>query len=290
VRSQHFPSNDQLVTMAVCLRGPQFSTIEATRSDFALARELAVPIEITVGAGRWSTRVKPVRVLDRLRLLGDDITYVHCNTLEDEEIGMIADSGGCAAVSPEVEMSMGLGYPATGRLIAAGVAPTPSVDVVTHVSGELFTVMRMAMAAERSRAHEAARARDEEVTSLDLTAADMLHFATVEAAKAVKLDHKVGRLAPGMEADVIVVDTRAVGMFPLNNPIGTLIYGTRASDVSEVFVRGVPVKRAGKLVGTDVARLRSLAEDARDRILAGTGLEPGFDWRLRSSAWSAPNV
>jgi cytosine/adenosine deaminase-related metal-dependent hydrolase len=288
VRSEHFSSEDQLTTMAVCLRGPQFSTVEATEADFALARDISVPIEITVGAGRWSTRVKPLKVLERLGLLGDDITYVHCNTLDDDEITLIADSGGCAAISPEVEMSMGLGYPATGRLLAAGVAPTPSVDVVTHISGELFTVMRMAIAAERSRAHEAARAREEEVTTLDLTASDMLRFATAEAAKAVKLDHKVGRLAPGMEADVIIVDTSAVGMFPVNNPVGTLIYGTRASDVRDVFIRGVPVKRAGKLIGTDVARLRSKAEEARDRILDGTRLEPGFDWRLSSLAWSAP--
>ena len=144
VRTEHFSSDDSLVTMAVCLRGPQFSSVEATLSDFALARDLAVPIEITVGAGRWSTRVQPVRALNRLGLLADDITYVHCNTLDDEEIALIANTGGCAAISPEVEMSMGLGYPATGRLVAAGVAPTPSVDVVTHVSGDLFAVMRTA--------------------------------------------------------------------------------------------------------------------------------------------------
>lgn len=289
VRSEHFSSDDQLTTMAVCLRGPQFSTVEATRSDFELAREIAVPIEITVGAGRWSTRVQPVRALQGLELLGDDITYVHCNTLDDDEIQLIADSGGCAAISPEVEMSMGLGYPATGRLAAAGVAPTPSVDVVTHISGELFTVMRMALAAERSRRHEEARRRDDEITQLELSAEDMLRYATVEAARAVKVDHKVGRLTPGMDADVIIVSTAAVGMFPVNNPIGTLIYGTRASDVRDVFIRGSAVKRNGVLVGTDVSRLRRMADEARDRILDGTGFEPGFDWRISSTEWSAPD-
>jgi cytosine/adenosine deaminase-related metal-dependent hydrolase len=289
VRSEHFSSDDQLTTMAVCLRGPQFSTLEATRADFELARDIAVPIEITVGAGRWSSRVQPVRVLDRLGLLGDDITYVHCNTLEDDEIRLIADSGGCAAISPEVEMSMGLGYPATGRLAAAGVAPTPSVDVVTHISGELFTVMRMALAAERSRCHEEARGRNEEITQLELSADDMLRYATADAARAVKLDHKVGRLTPGMDADVIIVDTRAVGMFPVNNPIGTLVYGTRASDVRDIFVRGSLVKRDGFLVGTDVDRIRRMADEARDHILEGSGFEPGFDWRMSSPEWSAPD-
>lgn len=288
VRAEHFASEDQLTTMAVCLRGPQFSTMEATSSDFALARELDVPIEVTVGAGRWSTRVSPVRALERAGLLGDDITYVHCNTLADEELRMIADTGGGAAISPEVEMSMGLGYPATGRLIAHGIAPTPSVDVVTHVSGDLFAVMRMAITAERSRLHQEALARDEEITELGLSAEDMLRFATVEAARTLGLDARVGRLAPGMEADVIVVDTSAVGMFPLNNPIGTLVYGTRASDVRNIFVRGTPVKRDGILVGVDLPRLRDLAGSARDRVLEGSGLEPGFVWRLDSEAWSAP--
>jgi 5-methylthioadenosine/S-adenosylhomocysteine deaminase len=289
VKSDHFSSDNQLSTMAVCLRGPQFATIEATQADFALARDLAVPIEVTVGAGRWSTRVEPVRVLEGLGLLGDDMTYVHCNTLTDEEIKLIADTGGCAAVSPEVEMSMGLGYPATGRLAEMEVAPTPSVDVVTHVSGDLFTVMRMALAAERSRRHEDARGRNEEVTELDLTADEMLRFATAEAAKAVKLEDKIGRLAPGMAADVIVVSTSAVGMFPLNNPMGTLIYGTRTSDVRDIFVAGKPVKRKGKLVDVDLNRLRTQAETARDHILAESGLQPGFGWRMASADWSAPD-
>lgn len=288
VRERHFASDDGLVTMAVCLRGPQFSSIEATRSDFALARELAVPIEITVGAGRWSTRVQPVRTLSGMGLLGPDITYVHCNTLDDGEIEMIADTGGCAAISPEVEMSMGLGYPATGRLVAAGVDPTPSVDVVTHVSGDLFSVMRAAISAERAKAHHEAQERGEEITHLELSADDMLRFATSGAARAVRLDHRVGRLTPGLEADVIVIDTSAVGMFPLNNPIGTVVYGTRPSDVRDVFVSGRPMKRGGTLLGVDMARLRRLADEARDRVLAGTGFEPGFGWRMSSDAWSAP--
>jgi cytosine/adenosine deaminase-related metal-dependent hydrolase len=288
VRSEHFTSDDQLVTMAVCLRGPQFSTIEATRADFALARDIAVPIEITVGAGRWSTRVQPVKVLEREGLLDGDVTYVHCNTLDDEEISLIAESGGCASISPEVEMSMGLGYPATGRLLGAGVAPTPSVDVVTHVSPDLFSVMRVALAAERSRLHEEARSRDEEITELQLTAEDMLRFATTEGARAVRQEDKIGRLTPGMEADIVVVDTNALGMFPLNNPVGTLVYGTRASDVRDVFVRGELVKKNGSLVGVNVPRLRVMAEAARDRILQGTGFEPGFDWRMTGDQWRAP--
>lgn len=288
VRAEHFSSDDQLTTMAVCLRGPQFSSVDATRADFALARELDLPIQVTVGAGRWSTRVEPVRVLQRENLLGDDITYVHCCTLSDEELRMIADSGGGAAVSPEVEMSMGLGYPATGRLVSVGVAPTPSVDVVTHVSGDLFSVMRTALATERLRLHEEARARDEEITQLGLTVEDILGFATRDAGRTLGMDNKIGRLAPGLEADVIVVRTGAVGMFPVNNPVGTLVYGTQPSDVDTIFVRGEPVKEGGVLVGLDVDDLRRQAETTRDKVLAGTGLEPGFDWRLSSGDWGAP--
>jgi cytosine/adenosine deaminase-related metal-dependent hydrolase len=288
VRTQHFSSDDQLTTMAVCLRGPQFSSVEATLADFALARELDLPIQVTVGAGRWSTRVRPVEVLHRLGLLADDTTYVHCNTLSNHELRLIADTGGGAAVSPEVEMSMGLGYPATGRLIEVGIAPTPSVDVVTHVSGELFTVMRMAIAAERARMHTLAFERGEEITQLGLTAEDMLRFGTHDAARTLKLDHKIGRLAPGMEADIIIVSTDAVGMFPMNNPVGTLVYGARASDVRTVFVRGTVVKHDGVLVGIDLPALRNAAVETRDRLLHAAGFTPGFDWRIESDAWRAP--
>ena len=76
--------------------------------------------------------------------LSADITWVHCNSLADAELRLIADSGGTASCSPELELHMGHGRPAVGRLLAVGVRPSLSVDTCVNVGGDLFGIMRAA--------------------------------------------------------------------------------------------------------------------------------------------------
>ncbi len=85
VRKQHFPSDDGLVTMAVAARGPQFTTLDITEKDFRTARDLGVRITVHVGDGLWGFS-RPLVQLQSRGLLGDDTTYVHCNTIGDERI------------------------------------------------------------------------------------------------------------------------------------------------------------------------------------------------------------
>jgi 5-methylthioadenosine/S-adenosylhomocysteine deaminase len=88
--------------MAFAARGPQFTTLDITANEFRRAREL----------GLWGTTGPVVQLASR-RLLGEDITYVHCNMLSDEDFRLIGDSGATASIAPEVELQMGHGFLAT---------------------------------------------------------------------------------------------------------------------------------------------------------------------------------
>ena len=81
--------------------------------------------------------------------MGPDTTYIHCTDSTDEELDLIAKTGGSASVAPFVEMLMGHGVPPTGRLVARGVRPSLSIDVVSSVPGDMFTQMRTALVQER---------------------------------------------------------------------------------------------------------------------------------------------
>ncbi|WP_269066974.1 amidohydrolase family protein [Streptomyces spinoverrucosus] len=122
VAGTYCSSKDQLLTLALASLGPEFSSVQETVEDVRLARELDIPTSLHVGAGMLGQR-RAVTRMARSGLLGPDIVYVHCNTCTDEELRLIAESGGHASISPRVEMQMGHGYPATGRLIAAGSSP-----------------------------------------------------------------------------------------------------------------------------------------------------------------------
>jgi cytosine/adenosine deaminase-related metal-dependent hydrolase len=278
VASQYFSSDDQLVTLAMAPRGNQFATLEVTESDYRLADELNIRITCHAGDGEWG-KGRPIAQLAERGLLGPTQTYVHCNSLADDELRMMADHGCTASISPDIEMQMGHGWPATGRLLDAGVRPSLSIDVCCSNGGHLFGTIRATIGSQRGFDQAEAGGLLKE---LKLTCRDVLEFATIEGARAIGMDGKIGSLTPGKRADIILIRTDNFGMTPLNNPIGAVVYNAHPGLVDTVIVDGNVVKRDGTLVGVDVARVRRLAVESRDDILrranGANGARLGGDW------------
>jgi 5-methylthioadenosine/S-adenosylhomocysteine deaminase len=263
VQEQYFSSSDQLVTLAMALRGPQFATLDITEGDLRLSRELGLFATLHAGDGEWG-RSRPITRMRDRSLLGDDITYVHCNTLADDELQDIADSGGTASIAPDIEMQMGHGWPATGRLMQHGIRPSLSIDTCVSNGGHMFGTMRATLATQRAIDNQVPGASDR--PSVTLTSHDVLSFATIEGARACHLADKVGSLRPGKQADIVVLDATDLGLTPLNNPVGQVVYAAHPGHVETVLVAGNVVKRDGKLVGGIEQRARELGQRARDHI------------------------
>jgi len=267
IRAELFPhEGDRRLRMGLALRGPAFTTPETTAADFALARDLGVPISIHVGMSGFPNSVE---TLHRLGLLGADVNYVHANQLSEREFDLISASGGSISLSPSIDMLMALGtYPATGHALARGIPVGLAVDTTTGTGTDLFTEMRVALAAERSRANAAAVSRDEAVAAVDLNQRDMLRLATVGGAHAWHLDLEVGTLTPGKAADIIVVDMRRPHLDGFDDPVTTLVMGAGPADVETVIVAGEIVKADGELAGAHAERASRLMHESRDRIRA----------------------
>jgi len=282
LREGRLSSDDALVTLCLAPRGNQFATMEVTEQDWRLAAELGLRISCHAGDGEWG-RNRPIAQLAKHGLLGPTMTFVHCNTLADDELVMMADAGASASISPDIELQMGHGWPATGRLLDAGIRPSLSIDVCCSNGGHLFGTMRATIGTQRGFDNEHARERGEpSVSTMELSCRDVLEFATIEGARACGLDAKIGSLTPGKRADVIVVRADSFGMTPMNNPVGAFVYNAHPGLVDTILVDGVVVKRAGVLVGVDSARVRRLAIDARDNIIGRAGVQAGAriggDW------------
>ena len=282
LREGRLSSDDALVTLCLAPRGNQFATMEVTEHDWRLAAELGLRISCHAGDGEWG-RNRPIAQLADAGLLGPTMTFVHCNTLADDELAMMADAGASASISPDIELQMGHGWPATGRLLDAGIRPSLSIDVCCSNGGHLFGTMRATIGTQRGFDNERARERGEpSVSTMELSCRDVLEFATIEGARACGLDAKIGSLTPGKRADVIVVRADSFGMTPMNNPVGAFVYNAHPGLVETILVDGVVVKRAGVLVGVDHSRVRRLAIEARDSIIdrAGgqAGARLGGDW------------
>jgi cytosine/adenosine deaminase-related metal-dependent hydrolase len=249
--------------MALGLRGPVVSTMDETAADVALARELGLPVSLHVhGTGGWPHGDRPIAGMAERGLLDDRTTVVHGNGLSDDQLAMLADAGGSVSVSPDVELKMGFEPLITGRALAAGLRPSLSIDDCPSAGGDMFGAMRTAVAAERGR----------------LTSRDVLAFATVDGARACGRDARTGSLTVGKDADFLLLDAEDVSVFPVGDPVGTIVAAGHPGLVDSVFVAGRPVKRDGKLLGVDVAALRARLLESRDRIAAAAGITLDGSW------------
>lgn len=268
---QYFSSKDQLLTLGLAGFGPEFNSLEGNQADWALARECDARITVHVGVGTFGKHGKVAEV-GKTGLYGPDTTFIHCTTLNDDEIQMIVDNGATVSLASPVEMMMGHGMVPTQKFLNRGLRPSLSVDVETNVPGDMFTQMRSVISLQRALIFDRKLAGEENLPDF-LNARDVLEFATIEGARANGLEHKVGTLTPGKEADIIMLRTDRANVFPINDPIGAVVWGMDTSNVDSVFVAGKALKRDGRLLGVDLDRVRKMAYASRDYVVAKSGFK-----------------
>jgi cytosine/adenosine deaminase-related metal-dependent hydrolase len=279
IRETYFSSDDGLLTLAMAARQPGNVNHDVAKHDWALARELDILISVHVGMRLHTLHYTPVKDMHDLGLMGPDVCYIHMTDLTDQEMDFIAETGGKASVAPYVEMLMGHGPPPTGKLLARGVRPSLSVDVVSSVPGEMFTQMRTALVYDRILEFTPT---PDEAYAPKLTHRDVLEFATIDGARACGLEERVGSLTVGKQADLVLLKTEAINTMPVLDPIGTIVVFADTSNVDSVFVAGRAVKRNGELVGVDLKQTFQRLEESRNHILGEGGLLP--DWAAESAA------
>ena len=265
VRAAHaLLADDPLIHLAVATSNPETSNFGRVAADIALARELGVGVTMhAFGTARPSA---PER-LSAAGLMGDDLTFIHCNSFTPGDFALVAAHGAHVSSAPEVEMQMGLGPAPLTRMLAGGLHPTVSVDIVPAVGGELFTQLRFMLQTQRMLDQQAAQQNGTPLTTLPVSTRDVLPYATTHAAASLGLEDRIGSLTPGKQADVIVVNALDLNLF-LSEPSAALVSAAHPGNVDTVLVAGRIVKRHKQLVGVNLGPLRRDAKTARERLLA----------------------
>jgi 5-methylthioadenosine/S-adenosylhomocysteine deaminase len=258
LQSQYFSSTDQLLTLEL--------NAAPNAENWALARQAGVPIICHIVGDRSGS----FEAIGKAGLMGPDNEYIHCTQLNETHWKMIADTGGKISIAPAIEMQMRHGMPPLQTSLDHGIQPSLSVDVECNMTADMFTVMRTTFTLQRALVNERSLAGEENLPSL-LGCRDVIEMATIAGARAAHLDHKIGTLSPGKEADIIMLAADRINVFPLNNVPGTVVTLMDTSNVDTVFVAGKVVKWQGKLVGVDLGRLRRMVEKSRDGVLARAG-------------------
>jgi cytosine/adenosine deaminase-related metal-dependent hydrolase len=276
LRRGRFASDDGLLTLGLAILGPHYATMEVARADFRLAREFGLVASMHQGGGAAKTPVGWETLITE-GLVGPGINIVHGNDLSDELFGQLVDLGASFSVTPENEMTQGHGFPITGRLLARGVAPSLGVDLESVLAGDMMGVARIALGMQRALDNAESRRRTGAIPSTStIPVRQALSWITIEGARMLGLDDRIGSLAPGKQADITLVDARALHLQPVHDPAATVIMQAGRGDVEAVMIAGRFVKRDGRLLAGGL--------DEKLGLLAASGTRIVEELRRRQQA------
>ena len=258
---------DALVTLGMAVLGPHYSTLEVSAHDFALAKELDLVASMHQGGGEAKTPGGWEALMEK-GLVGPHINVVHGNNLTDQQLKAFVERGVSFSITPENEMAQGHGHPITGRLRALGAAPSVGVDLESAVSGDMFTVARMALASQRALDNATERAKSGGIPATStVPAAEAFDWITMRGASMLKMSDRIGSLAPGKQADIAVMALGPLAMWPVHDAVATVVMQGSGARVRDVVVAGRFAKRDGRLLRSDLAAVRNRLAASADRIL-----------------------
>jgi len=257
-------SNGGLLSLGLAWRGVSTGatgsvSAGAYKQDFDAARRLGIPISVHANNRKGSDTIA---VLARENFLGRDVQVIHATWVTSEEIRALADAGSSVSFSPFTEMRIGFGFPPTGEFLGARVPVGLSVDTV-ELSGnaDMFAIMKAIQNAENARA----------LSEFRLPARRVLQLGTIEGARSIGMDSRIGSLAPGKRADIIMVNTRDLNLAGRGDPAHLLVEAAQPANVDTVMVDGRILKRRGRLTAIDTARVAGEADAALAALLKRAG-------------------
>ena len=283
IRKQWFSSDDQLVTM---IMGGEIY-LPGYEKAWKIGRELNLQVAAHI--------LSPFGMRPTFDLLaqgkggdsgtlgiGPDNLFVHMTGMSDMAWEKVRLAGSRVSLAVPIEMNMRHGMPPILKTQSLGIEPSLSVDVECTMTADMFTQMRSAMTLQRALVNQMILdpgfatgnwwPAPPTGTPPLLQTQDVLRYATINGAKDLRLDRKIGTLTPGKEADIILLDAEAINVAPLNNVPGAVVSLMERSNVETVIVAGKVRKWKGQMLDVDLRRLRHELEESRDHVFQAAGI------------------
>jgi cytosine/adenosine deaminase-related metal-dependent hydrolase len=218
---------------------------------------------------------RPVEHMHEIGALNERTLLNHMTSLDDRDVGFVADSGARISQNPTSAIKLAKGTTQTGKwpeLLAAGVPMALGTDA-ENVSNHQDICRSMQLAALLPR--------DARRDPNAVTAEQAVEMATISGATALWMHDETGSLEVGKQADVVVFDTADFDWRPLHNPVANLVYGATGHSVDTVLVGGDVLLEHKKLTRVDEGALREQVEQINRRVLAEIGIDALPAWPVR---------
>jgi 5-methylthioadenosine/S-adenosylhomocysteine deaminase len=260
--------DENLLSFCLAPHAP-YTVSDATFERIAVyAAELDLPIHTHLHETSDEIRdsisshgVRPLQRLQQLGLLGPNLIAVHGVHLTAAEIALLAQHGCHVAHCPTSNLKLASGLAPTHALAQAGVNIGLGTDsAASNNRLDIFAELRLAALLGKHGANDAAA----------FPARAALEMATINAARALGLEAKIGSLEAGKRADITAINCGALELSPCYDPLSHLAYAAGRENVSHVWVDGELLVKHGKLLTIDSAEIIARASYWRDKIMPGS--------------------
>lgn len=204
-----------------------------------------------------STGGRPLARLESLGLLGPSLVAVHMTQLTEDEIFLLAKTKVNVVHCPASNMKLASGFCPVQALKDAGVNVSLGTDSsASNNDLNLFGEMKLAALIGKGYFSDPKA----------LNANMVLRMATINGARALGLEEKVGSIEIGKEADMIVVDINEPATSPVYNPVSHLVYSTARNQISDVWVAGKILLKDKMLLTINETSLMKKSQNWADKI------------------------
>jgi 5-methylthioadenosine/S-adenosylhomocysteine deaminase len=259
--------NDPLITPAIAPHAPFTVSKEHLQETRRLATELGTPILIHLSETtdeveqiRTRTGMTPGAYLESIGFLGDDVVAAHGVWLTPEEIASLAAADTSVVHCPESNMMLASGAAPVAALRAA------HVDVGLGTDGPAGSNNNLDMFEEMASAARLQKVMRKDPRALGARA--VLEMATINGARALNMESKIGSIETGKRADLIIVDLAGVRTQPVYSIESAIVYAASGGEVVSTIVEGKFLMRDRRLLTVDVPAALAKANAYRDRVRA----------------------
>jgi 5-methylthioadenosine/S-adenosylhomocysteine deaminase len=210
-------------------------------------------------AGWLPTGVSPVRYVLQWGLFhAPEVLAVHCVQVDDDDIDVLAEHDVAIAYCPRCNAKLGMGTAPLSDFLVHGMRVGIGTDSpASNNTVDVFDEMRIGLLIQRG----AARASF-------FTAEQFIRLATLDAARALRMDDVVGSLEPGKHADIIAVDLSSSHQVPTQDPYGALVHAANQENVLMTMVGGKMLYEHGRACTLDAQDSVSRVEQMRTKLRA----------------------
>jgi 5-methylthioadenosine/S-adenosylhomocysteine deaminase len=188
-----------------------------------------------------------------------NVLAVHCTQVDDADIEVLASRDVSIAHCPRANAKLGMGIAPIGKFLSAGACVGLGTDSPAASNAmDIFEEMRIGLLLQRAILGE----------ERFMIARQFVKMATLDAARALRIDHEVGSLEPGKRADIIAVDISKSHQVPTHYPYSTLVHTANQENVLYTMVGGRVVYEGRQWPGLDHERVLARAEEMRDKLRA----------------------